>query len=44
MNARYRDGRLPKNKDPIKFVEEIQEARRTKTYLEKKQLIRSTHE
>ena len=44
VNPRLRDGRLPKNKDQRKFIEECQDANRTKIYLDKKMSIKSAHE
>ena len=41
-NARFRDGNLPKNKEPHKFVDDCQTHLLTQTYLKKKRLIRST--
>ena len=44
VNPRYRDGRLPKNKDQSKFIEECQEMNKTKTYLKQKMAIKSNFE
>lgn len=44
VNPRYRDGRLPKNKDQSKFMEECQEMNKTKTYLKHKMQIKSSYE
>lgn len=44
VNPRYRDGRLPKNKDQRKFMDECQELSKTKNYLRQKLTIKSTHE
>lgn len=37
------DGRVPKNKDPKKFLEECYTMQRSKVYLEKKNLIKANH-
>lgn len=43
-NARFRDGNLPKNKQPHKFIDDCQTHLLTQNYLKKKRLIRSTSE
>jgi hypothetical protein len=44
VNPRFRDGRLPKNKDQNQFLEECQESSKTKKYLDKKLLISASYE
>lgn len=43
-HARFMDGRLPKNKDQQKFLEECGDYNRAKIYLDKKNKIKSNHE
>ena len=38
------EGHVPKNKDSLRFVLDVQEERRTKTYLNKKREIKSIYE
>jgi hypothetical protein len=42
-NVRFRDGLVPKNKDPEAFNEACQEETRTKTYLSKKLSLHATY-
>ena len=42
-HARFMDGRVPKNKDQKKFLEECYTMQRSKVYLEKKNLIKANH-
>lgn len=44
VNPRYRDGNMPKNKDPKRFIEECQTQNLTRTFLKQKLSIKSTHE